>query len=117
MLRLSTLVVEVRSCTYLADRADFVLHFQRPPTQHGDRWSRQRRSYITVHPPYSALDTVAIRKDKSRFLENLWTAQCKARKARALVSHDYDIGYDRVRCYWSTFDSAPLPVCSKIRCV
>ena len=75
----------------------------------GERWSRQRRSYMTVHPPYAALDTVAIRKDKSRFLESLWIAQCKARKARGMVSAEFDVNNDRVRCYWSLFTHAPKP--------
>lgn len=46
-----------------------------------DRWNaRPLRSYTTVHPPYSInLDPVMARKDKLRFVRNLWAAQALAR--------------------------------------
>ena len=44
-----------------------------------------------------------------RFVENLWAAQAKARKARGLVSQELDLDepFQRARCYWSLFTSHP----------
>lgn len=96
-----------RSCP-----SDFQLFFHRPPADQSERWSRQTRSYSTVIPPFSPLDRVAIRKDKARFLENLWLAQARARKAKALVSEELEVDpSNRVRCFWSVFEkpsSAPV---------
>jgi hypothetical protein len=87
---------------------DFNLFMEKPPDQ-SERWARQLRSLHTVHPPYSHLDPVAVKRDKLRFVENLWAAQAKARKARGLVSEDMDLDepYQRARCYWSLFEKAP----------
>ncbi|WWC64175.1 uncharacterized protein I303_106783 [Kwoniella dejecticola CBS 10117] len=83
------------------------------------RWAaRPFRSYAVVHPPYSvALDPIATRRDKLRFLHNLWSAQACARAkvttdslsrtSRVLMSES-EIGLERAgepmgraRCYWS----------------
>jgi hypothetical protein len=44
-----------------------------------------------------------------RFVENLWAAQAKARKARGLVSQELDLDepFQRARCYWSLFTNPP----------
>ena len=44
-----------------------------------------------------------------RFIENLWAAQAKARKARGLVSQELDLDepFQRARCYWSLFTQPP----------
>jgi hypothetical protein len=90
-------------------RPDFNLFFEKPPDQ-SERWSRQLRCLHTVHPPYSHLDPVATKRDKLRFVENLWAAQAKARKARGLVSQDLDLDepFQRARCYWSLFTKPPV---------
>jgi hypothetical protein len=61
--------------------ADFHLFLEKPPSDHGDRWSsRPFRAYTTVHPPFSvSLDPVATKRDKLRFVQNLWSAQALAR--------------------------------------
>jgi hypothetical protein len=100
---------------------DFHLFFERPPTDQTERWSaRPFRSYTGVHPPYASnLDSVAIRNDKLRFINNLWAAQTVAR-AKLLpkgieppmpLVGEYEIGlegagelYGRAKCYWSVWD-------------
>lgn len=64
-----------------ADDLDFQLFFEKPPTDQGERWSfRNFRSYTTVRPPFGAsIDPVGVRKDKLRFVENIWAAQAQAR--------------------------------------
>ncbi|WWC73238.1 uncharacterized protein I206_107204 [Kwoniella pini CBS 10737] len=61
--------------------SEFHIFFERPPMDQTGRWSaRPFRSYTVVHPPYSvALDPVATRRDKIRFIHNLWSAQASAR--------------------------------------
>lgn len=63
----------------------------------------------TVHPPHSQLDPVTVKRDKLRFVENLWAAQAKARKARGLVSQELDLDepFQRARCFWSLFTNSP----------
>jgi hypothetical protein len=87
-----------------------------------DRWAaRPFRSYTTVHPPYSvSLDPVATRRDKMRFVHNLWAAQALARAKllpqevrqvpRALVEEE-EIGlesagemFGRAKCYWNVWE-------------
>lgn len=99
--------------------ADFHLFLECPPVNQSDRWSsRPFRSYTTVHPPFAlSLDPVATRKDKLRFIENLWAAQAMARATsgpnsirsipRTLKS-DEEMGLDlagevfgRARCFWN----------------
>lgn len=48
----------------------------------GDKWSgRAFRAMTAVQPPFfTALDPVALRRDKLRFLENLWAVQAVARR-------------------------------------
>jgi hypothetical protein len=103
-------------------RADFHLFFERPPMDQSDRWAaRPFRSYTTVHPPYSvSLDPVATRRDKLRFVHNLWAAQALARAKllpqevrqvpRALVEEE-EIGlesagemFGRAKCYWNVWE-------------
>ncbi|WWC91355.1 uncharacterized protein L201_006298 [Kwoniella dendrophila CBS 6074] len=86
------------------------------------RWAaRPFRSYSTVHPPYSvALDPVATRRDKLRFIHNLWAAQALARAKvqvkdnRAIpkvLMNDQELSLEvageamgRARCYWNVWD-------------
>lgn len=101
---------------------DFHLFLQRPPADQTDRWAgRPFRSYTTVNPPFtSSLDPVVVRKDKLRFVENLWAAQAYAR-AKALaqerrpgprvMASGQEIGLDtageafaRAKCYWNVWD-------------
>ncbi|RSH95410.1 hypothetical protein EHS25_000497 [Saitozyma podzolica] len=101
---------------------DFHLFFERPPMDQSDRWAaRPFRSYTTVHPPYSvSLDPVATRRDKLRFVHNLWAAQALARAKllpqevrqvpRALVEEE-EIGlesagemFGRAKCYWNVWE-------------
>lgn len=55
------------------------------------------------------MDPVTVKRDKLRFVENLWAAQAKARKARGLVSQELDLDepFQRARCYWSLFTDPP----------
>ncbi|OWZ53685.1 hypothetical protein C368_04069 [Cryptococcus neoformans 125.91] len=100
---------------------DFHLFFERPPADQCGRWgNRSFRSYSTVHPPYSvSLDPVATKRDKLRFIQNLWAAQALARakvlpssenKAvpRVLQSEtevDLEGGdLERARCFWDVWN-------------
>ncbi|KAL7421475.1 hypothetical protein Q5752_004362 [Cryptotrichosporon argae] len=67
---------------------DFHLFLERPPLDQSDRWSaRPFRAYTTVHPPYTlSLDPTAARKDKQRFVHNIWAAQALARAKRMATS-------------------------------
>lgn len=92
--------------------------------EQGDRWSaRPFRSFTSVQPPFgTTMDPVAARRDKLRFLQNLWSAQALARakisakeaatKAvpRVLIG-DEEIGLDaagevfgRAKCLWNVWD-------------
>ncbi|OCF72444.1 hypothetical protein I204_06823 [Kwoniella mangroviensis CBS 8886] len=103
---------------------DFHLFFERPPMDQSGRWSaRPFRSYTTVHPPFStALDPVATRRDKLRFIQNLWAAQALARTklsskegknlARALMS-EHELSLEgagepmgRAKCYWDVWEKS-----------
>ncbi|WVW79055.1 hypothetical protein I302_101018 [Kwoniella bestiolae CBS 10118] len=105
-----------------AELLDFHLFFERPPLDQSGRWSsRPFRSYTTVHPPFStALDPVATRRDKLRFIQNLWAAQALARTKmstkdprsvpRALMS-EHELSLEgagdpmgRARCYWDVWE-------------
>jgi len=92
----------------LSVSVEFNLFLEKPPDQ-SERWSRQLRCLHTVHPPLSQMDPVTVKRDKLHFVENLWAAQAKARKARGLVSMDLDLDepYQRARCYWSLFTGPP----------
>jgi hypothetical protein len=61
--------------------ADFRLLFAEEPSEHGDKWSgRPMRNYVAVHPPLPPdMDITTARKDKRRFIRNLWTAQALMR--------------------------------------
>ncbi|ORY29168.1 hypothetical protein BCR39DRAFT_533070 [Naematelia encephala] len=103
---------------------DFHLFFERPPMDQTDRWSaRPFRSYTTVHPPFAAsLDVIASRRDKLRFIQNLWAAQALARTKRLpkeisapprVVMTDEEISLDdagepfgRAKCFWTIWDRA-----------
>lgn len=105
----------------VADDTDFHLFLQRPPADQTDRWSgRPFRSYTTVNPPFtSSLDPVATRKDKLRFIENLWAAQAYARSkllaqsrkaGPRVMSSAEEVGLDaageafaRAKCYWNVW--------------
>jgi hypothetical protein len=120
------LAMEVSECLAVENSvlivADFHLFFERPPMDQSDRWAaRPFRSYTTVHPPYSvSLDPVATRRDKLRFVHNLWAAQALARAKllpqevrqvpRALVEEE-EIGLEsagemcgRAKCYWNVWE-------------
>jgi len=58
---------------------------------------------------------VTVKRDKLRFVENLWAAQAKARKARGLVSQELDLDepFQRARCFWSLFTT---PSAHKVSC-
>ncbi|WOO83440.1 Rho guanine nucleotide exchange factor gef2 [Vanrija pseudolonga] len=60
---------------------DFNIDFGKPPMDQFGKWaSRTFRHYSTVHPPYSVgFDPSATRKDKLRFVHNIWAAQALAR--------------------------------------
>lgn len=106
--------------------ADFHLFLERPPTDQSDRWSlRPFRSYTTVNPPFGiALDAVATRRDKIRFVQNLWAAQALSRtKAQAMsvvpkvLVSDREIGlenagevFGRAKLFWSIWDRATWKV-------
>ncbi|WVN91089.1 uncharacterized protein L203_106336 [Cryptococcus depauperatus CBS 7841] len=99
---------------------DFHLYFERPPMEYSGRWSgRPFRSFSTVHPPYSvALDPVATKRDKLRFVQNLWAAQALVRAKllpsseqkiipRVLQSEqevDFEGESERARCFWNVWD-------------
>lgn len=89
-------------------RSEFNLFLEKPPDQ-SERWSRQLRCFNAVNPPYAHLDPVTTKRDKTRFVENLWAAQAKARKARGLMSVELDLdeAFSRAKCYWSLFTAAP----------
>ncbi|WVQ81448.1 hypothetical protein IAT38_003572 [Cryptococcus sp. DSM 104549] len=102
---------------------DFHLFLERPPIDQSGRWAgRPFRSYTTVHPPYSvSLDPVATKRDKLRFVQNLWAAQALAR-AKLLPSSDVravprvsqsmeEVDLDaagealgRAKCFWNVWD-------------
>ncbi|WVQ75384.1 hypothetical protein IAR50_005004 [Cryptococcus sp. DSM 104548] len=100
---------------------DFHLFFEHPPVEQSGRWSgRPFRSYSTVHPPYSvSLDPIATKRDKLRFIQNLWAAQALAR-AKILPSSEnravpkvlqsgQEVDLDgaqleRARCFWDVWD-------------
>lgn len=100
-----------------ADPQEFNLFLERPPDQ-SERWARQLRCFNSVQPPYSHLDPVTAKRDKLRFVENLWAAQAKARKARGLISDELDLEepFNRARCYWSLFTSLPAQHVSLSTC-
>ncbi|KAL1406084.1 hypothetical protein Q8F55_007767 [Vanrija albida] len=60
---------------------DFNIDFGKPPMDQFGKWaSRTFRLYSTVHPPYSVgFDPSATRRDKLRFVHNIWAAQALAR--------------------------------------
>nr|XP_031862275.1 uncharacterized protein CI109_002240 [Kwoniella shandongensis]KAA5529347.1 hypothetical protein CI109_002240 [Kwoniella shandongensis] len=101
---------------------DFHLFFERPPADQSGRWSgRPFRSYTTVHPPYAvSLDPYATKRDKSRFVQNLWAAQALAR-AKLLPKHVRAVPrvlmsaeeveleaagdpFGRAKCFWDVWD-------------
>ncbi|KAK4685638.1 hypothetical protein P7C73_g4506, partial [Tremellales sp. Uapishka_1] len=101
---------------------DFHLFLERPPLDQSDRWSsRPFRAFSTVHPPYQiSFDPVATRRDKLRFVQNLWAAQAFARtKAlpdqtraipRVLMSEE-EFGLEaageilgRAKCFWNVWE-------------
>jgi hypothetical protein len=101
---------------------DFHLFLERPPIDQSDRWSsRPFRSYSTVHPPYAiSFDPIATRRDKLRFVQNLWAAQALARAKllphvnrpvpRVLMS-DSEVGLEgagemlgRAKLFWNVWE-------------
>lgn len=68
---------------------DFHLYLEVPPQDQTERWSgRPFRALSLVHPPSPVnYDPMTTQADKSRFLENLWTAQAmyRARHGRSVV--------------------------------
>ncbi|EIW66895.1 hypothetical protein M231_05581 [Tremella mesenterica] len=94
---------------------DFQMFLPRPPTDQSDRWSRPLRCFTTVHPPFGALDANAIRRDKMRFVENLWAAQARLRSSssRVLVSREISLepieSFSRAKCMWSITDDPSRP--------
>ncbi|KAK8843437.1 hypothetical protein IAR55_007094 [Kwoniella newhampshirensis] len=102
--------------------ADFHLFFERPLVDQSGRWSgRPFRSYTTVHPPFAmSLDPIATKRDKLRFIQNLWAAQAVARTKllpkhiraipRVLMSTE-EVNLEgagdqsgRAKCYWDVWD-------------
>ncbi|TYJ55176.1 hypothetical protein B9479_004110 [Cryptococcus floricola] len=100
---------------------DFHLFFEHPPVDQSGRWSgRAFRSYSTVHPPYSvSLDPIATKRDKMRFIHNLWAAQALARAKilpstenravpKVLQSEQEEAfegaQLERARCFWDVWD-------------
>jgi hypothetical protein len=114
-------VSEIGPTHIAADRPDFHLFFERPPMDQGDRWSsRPFRPYSTVQPPFAVpLDPVVIRRDKLRFIQNLWTAQALARTRnidrvaapRVLAGiEEYGLEragelFGRAKCFWNVWQS------------
>jgi len=102
--------------------SDFHLFFERPPANHSDRWSaRPFRHFSTVHPPFElSMDPIATKKEKLRFVENLWSAQALARARHSrneprsiprVLRHDEETGLERAGemfgracCYWNVWD-------------
>lgn len=86
-----------------------------------ERWSgRPFRAYTAVNPPYIGTLDVGLRKDKSRFLQNLWTAQATARSKlipkglegpRAMASLEessLDAAgefFARAKCFWTVWQA------------
>jgi hypothetical protein len=94
---------------------DFHLFFERPPVDQSDRWSgRPFRAYSAVNPQFGgSLDEVAVRQEKLRFLQNLWSAQAMARaklltKEPSAYKSNVEVGleaagelFGRAACFWS----------------
>lgn len=101
--------------------SEFHLFLERPPVDQSDRWSaRPLRSYTTVHPPYSFnLDPVMARKDKLRFVRNLWAAQALARtklrrRTDAVAVPRVFKAREEIKlatCYWNVWERAGWLAC------
>ncbi|ORX38894.1 hypothetical protein BD324DRAFT_296964 [Kockovaella imperatae] len=120
-----------------AGSGDFQLFLERPPVGFGEKWSgRPLRLYSTVQPPFGVgLDPVACRQDKLRFLENLWSAQARARTkvlpsdsdAKApsqILAQKGETGLDnagepfsRARLYWNVWKRRDWIMSKKARVV
>lgn len=99
--------------------ADFQLCFEDPPAGQNDRWSgRPLRCYSVVHPPAPAhFDPLSLKRDKERFIQNLWHAQALARTKpvlrdpvpvdklpRALAcEEDIETGGEALAVFWNAW--------------
>lgn len=80
------------------DSSGALMHFflERPPVEHGERWSTPLRSYQVVFPPQAVnFDPVATDEAKQLFLEKLWNAQAilrtKGGRSVALRSEELEV--------------------------
>jgi hypothetical protein len=85
------------------------MHFflERPPVDHGERWSIPLRSYQVVFPPQPVnSDPVATREAKTEFLEKLWNAQAMLRtkggRSVALKSEELEVDSRGIRTTYAT---------------
>ena len=79
------------------DSSGALMHFflERPPVEHGERWSTPLRSYHVVFPPQAVNVDLAAREAKTEFLEKLWNAQAMLRtkggRSVALKSEELEV--------------------------
>jgi hypothetical protein len=91
------------------DSSGALMHFflERPPVEHGERWSTPLRSYQVVFPPQAVnMDPVATREAKTQFLEKLWNAQAMLRtkggRSVALQSEEVEVDSRGSRTTYAT---------------
>lgn len=94
----------------------------KPPADQNERWARPLRTYTAVLPPYNGLDFATVRRDKSRFVENIWAAQAKLRtsSARVMISSELPLGpsdtFGRAKLYSTVIDSETASAAPKVIC-
>lgn len=119
---------ELLTSLSLANMADFQLFLDLNAKSDAladqvDKWSAARtlRQYSTIHPPHPiGFDPVTSRKDKLRFVHNIWAAQALRRTKlkpaevkpvpRGVLACTDEIDLDkellRVKAYWNLWDRA-----------
>lgn len=89
------------------DSSGALMHFflERPPVEHGERWSTPLRSYQVVFPP-QAVDFDSVAEVKTLFLEKLWNAQAilrtKTGRSVALRSEELEVDSRGIRTTYAT---------------
>ena len=79
------------------DSSGALMHFflERPPVEHGERWSTPLKSYHVVLPSQAVNIDLAAREAKTEFLEKLWNAQAMLRtkggRSVALQSEELEV--------------------------
>jgi len=91
------------------DSSGALMHFflERPPVEHGERWSTPLRSYQVVFPPQLVnFDPGATNEVKTQFLEKLWNAQAMLRtkggRSVALQSEELEVDSRGIRTTYAT---------------